>query len=139
MEPNRPKVGIGVMIFKDGKILLGKRTHSHGAGQHAFPGGHLEYMESFEACAKRETLEETGMQIKNIRFLRLVNLKEYAPKHYVHISIVADWESGEPEIKEPEKIASWNWYDTEKLPQPLFSTVQNDLEALKTGKNFSDA
>ena len=139
METNRPKVGIGVMIFKDGKILLGRRTDSHGVGQHAFPGGHLEYMESFEACAKRETLEEAGIEIENVRFLRLVNLKEYAPKHYVHISLIANWKSGEPEVKEPEKLESWNWYDTDKLPQPLFSTVLKDLEAIKTGRNFWDA
>lgn len=50
-----PKVGIGVMIFKDGKVLLGKRKGSHGDGEYSFPGGHLNYMESFEDCAQRET------------------------------------------------------------------------------------
>ena len=44
----RPKVGVGVMVFKDGKILLAKRKGSHGAGEYAFPGGHLEFGESFE-------------------------------------------------------------------------------------------
>ncbi len=62
----KPKVGIGVMILKDGKVLLGKRKGSHGAGQYAFPGGHLEYMESFEDCARRETREECGIEIQNI-------------------------------------------------------------------------
>ena len=53
MDENKPKVGMGIMILKDGKILLGKRKNSHGSGEYAFPGGHLEYMESFEGCAKR--------------------------------------------------------------------------------------
>jgi len=35
MEENIPKVGVGVMIFKDGKILLGKRKGSHGAGEYS--------------------------------------------------------------------------------------------------------
>ncbi len=127
------------MIVKDGKVLLGKRKGSHGAGEYAWPGGHMEYMESFEACAKRETMEETGMSIHNIRFLRLMNLKEYSPKHYVDIGLVADWERGEPKIMEPEKIEGWDWYDMDDLPQPLFSTIPSYIEAYKTGKNFWDA
>lgn len=138
-QEQRPKVGIGVMIVKDGKVLLGKRKGSHGEGQYAWPGGNMEYMESFEECAKRETLEETGMHIHNIRFLRLMNLKQYAPKHYVDIGLVADWESGEPQIMEPEKTEGWDWYDIDELPQPLFSTIPSYIEAYKTGKNYWDA
>ena len=134
-----PMVGIGVIIMKDGKFLLGKRKGSHGEGQYAWPGGHLEYMESFEGCAKRETLEETGMEITNIRFLRLMNLKDYAPKHYVDIGLVADWKSGEPRAMEPEKTESWDWYELDKLPRPLFRTMETEIEALKTGRNFWDA
>lgn len=135
----RPKVGIGVMIIKDNKVLLGKRKGSHGEGEYAWPGGHMEYMESFEDCAKRETLEETGIQIHNVRFLRLMNLKTYAPKHYVDIGLIADWKSGEPEIMEPEKIEEWNWYDINELPEPLFSPIPSYIEAYKTGKNYWDA
>lgn len=138
-QEQRPKVGIGVMIIRNGKVLLGKRKSSHGAGEYAWPGGHMEYMESFEGCAKREVKEETGMEIDNVRFLRLLNLKEYAPKHYVDIGLIADWKSGEPEIMEPDKIDGWAWYEMDKLPEPLFSTVQTYFEALKTEKNFWDA
>jgi 8-oxo-dGTP diphosphatase len=135
----RPKVGIGIMIFKDNKVLLGKRKNSHGDGAYAWPGGHLEHMESFEDCAKREVLEETGMEIKNIRFLRLMNLKTYAPKHYVDIGLMADWKSGEPQILEPQKCEEWNWYNLDNLPQPLFDTIPSYIEAYKTGKNYFDA
>lgn len=135
----RPKVGVGVMIMKDGKVLLGKRKGSHGAGEYAWPGGHFEYMESFEQCAKRETVEETGMEIENIRFLRLLNLKVYAPKHYVDIGLIADWKSGEPKIMEPDKTEGWDWYDIDNLPGTLFSTIPTYIEAYKTGKNFWDA
>lgn len=56
-EQQRPKTGVGVMILKNGKVLLGKRKGSHGEGEFAFPGGHLEYMEGFADCARREVLE----------------------------------------------------------------------------------
>ena len=41
MEDLRPVVGIGVMILKDRNVLLGQRKGSHGAGDYAFPGGHI--------------------------------------------------------------------------------------------------
>ncbi|MDO8601840.1 MAG: NUDIX domain-containing protein [bacterium] len=138
-ENNRVKVGIGVMIIKDGKVLLGKRKGSHGGGEYAWPGGHMEYMESFADCARREVMEETGMTIKNIRFLRLMNLKDYAPKHYCDIGLLADWESGEPEIKEPDRIEGWGWYDMDDLPLPLFKTLPSYFEAYRGGKNYFDA
>src|SRR5712692_1149689 len=88
------RVGVGVMILKNGKVLLGLRNGSHGAGEWAFPGGHFEYMETFEDCATRETLEECGVEIQNIRFQLLANLRQYRPKHYVHVGLIADWKSG---------------------------------------------
>ena len=135
----RPKVGIGVMVVKDGKVLMGKRKSSHGAGEWAWPGGHLEYMESFEECSRREVREETGMEIQNIRFLRLLNLKAYAPKHYVDIGIAAEWKSGEPQVLEPHKCEEWRWFDIDALPSPRFYACDFTVEAYKTGKNFFDA
>jgi 8-oxo-dGTP diphosphatase len=125
------KIGVGVMIFKNGKVLLTRRKGSHGNGEYAFPGGHLEYMESFEDCARRETLEECGIKIKNIRFLFLTNLKQYAPKHYVHVGLIADWASGQPKIMEPEKAEEWKWYSLNKLPKPLFHAVKMSFDAHK--------
>jgi 8-oxo-dGTP diphosphatase len=131
-----PQVGIGVMILKDGKVLMGKRKTSHGTGQYAFPGGHLEYMESFEDCARRETKEECGIEITNLRFLFLSNLRNYPPKHYAHIHFVADWENGEPIVLEPEKCESWDWYPLDALPEPKFATCPLAFEAYRTGKNY---
>jgi 8-oxo-dGTP diphosphatase len=138
MEEQKPKVGLGVMIFKDKKVLLGKRKGSHGAGEYAWPGGHLEFGESFEACAKREVEEETGMEITNVCFLRLMNLKRYTGKHYVDIGLIADWKSGEPKLMEPDKCEGWGWYDIDNLPKPLFEPVTSYIEAYKTGKNYFD-
>jgi 8-oxo-dGTP diphosphatase len=117
------RVGIGVMILKGGNVLLGLRTGSHGAGEWAFPGGHLEYMESFEDCAKRETREECGLEIQNIRFQLLANLRQYEPKHYVHVGLIADWKSGEPIVLEREKCREWKWYGINELPELLSLAV----------------
>jgi 8-oxo-dGTP diphosphatase len=134
----KPKVGLGVMIIKDNKVLLGKRKGSHGGGEYSWPGGHLEYMESFFDCAKREISEECGIEIENLRFLKLSNLKDYSPKHYVDIGFIADWKSGEPKVLEPEKCESWGWYDIDNLPQPLFKGLNKYIESYKTNKVFWD-
>ncbi len=135
---NKTKVGVGVMILKDGKVLFGRREGSHGAHQYAFPGGHLEYMESFTETAKREVMEECGIEISNIQFQFLMNLKTYAPKHYVHIGLIADWASGEPKNLEPEKCDGWDWYDVDNLPGELFEACKYAIEAYKTDKNYFD-
>ena len=134
----QPRVGVGVMILKDDKVLLGMRKGSHGAGELAFPGGHLEYMESFEDCARRETLEECGIEIDNIRFQFVANLQRYKPKHYAHIGLVADWKSGDPKVLEPEKCDGWDWYDIDKIPEGSFGTTALGIEAYKTGRNYYD-
>ena len=76
-ERSKIKACVGVMIFKDGKVLLGKRKGSHGSGEYSFPGGHLEFGESFEECVIRETLEETSVKIKNIKFQCLSNIYKH--------------------------------------------------------------
>lgn len=138
MAEQKPMVGIGVMIFKGGKILFAKRKGSHGEGEFSFPGGHLEYMESFEECACRETKEECGINIKNIKFQFLANVDKYAPKHYVHVGLVAEWESGDPEILEPEKSESWGWYGMDELPEPMFEMCKLSIDSYKSKKIYYD-
>jgi 8-oxo-dGTP diphosphatase len=138
MEQRQPKVGVGVMIVKNGFVLLGKRRGSHGEGEYAFPGGHLEYMESFEHCARRETLEECGVEIEHTRFQFLANVSTYAPHHYVHIGLLADWKSGTPEVLEPEASGPWEWHDLDHLPHPLFEMCRLAVDSYKTGRNYYD-
>jgi ADP-ribose pyrophosphatase YjhB (NUDIX family) len=50
------------------------------------PGGHLEHGESWEECARREILEETGLVVRDVRFLTATNDVFAAEgKHYVTI------------------------------------------------------
>ena len=57
-EEKRPYIGVAVIVVREGRVLLGKRKNAHGAGTWQFPGGHLEYGESIEDCARRELFEE---------------------------------------------------------------------------------
>ena len=50
----RPYVGLGVLVLRDDKVLIGQRLNSLGAGEYALPGGHLEFGEELEECAARE-------------------------------------------------------------------------------------
>lgn len=117
----RPKVGLGVLIRRENKILLGKRKNAHGEGSWCAPGGHLEGGESFEECVRRETEEEVGISIKNVRFAAVTNdIFTEESKHYVTIFMVADFEDGEVTLKEPDKCEKWEWFEWNKLPEPLF-------------------
>jgi 8-oxo-dGTP diphosphatase len=124
----RPLIGIGVIICRDGKVLLGKRRNAHGAGAWCCPGGHLEYGESFAACARREVKEETGLDIENIRPGTFTNdLFRDARKHYVTLFMLADCPRGTPRVCEPDKCETWGWFSENTLPRPLFLPLQNLL------------
>lgn len=58
------KVGVGVLVVKGNKVLLGKRKNAHGADEYGGPGGHLEYGETIEQTALREIGEECGIKSK---------------------------------------------------------------------------
>ena len=134
LPTTRPLVGVGVTILRDHTVLLGKRRGSHGAGEYSTPGGHLDHLESFADCARRETREECGLEIGRIRFQFVANVTAYAPKHYVHIGVLADWVSGEPRLEEAAKCEGWAWYPIEAPPEPLFEMTRLALVALRDGR-----
>jgi 8-oxo-dGTP diphosphatase len=124
-----PRIGIEVLVLKSGRFLLLKRTGSHGEGTWCPPGGHLEFQESPEDCARREVREEAGIRIKNIRFAAVTNdIFSKEDKHYITIHMLADYESGEPGVMEKGKAKEIGWFEWEKLPQPLFLPMQNLLK-----------
>lgn len=69
------------------------RKGSHGTGTYALPGGHLEFSETFGACAIRETLEETGLSVTNTKVAWVENSvwgEGDAEQHYVTVFVEAD-------------------------------------------------
>jgi 8-oxo-dGTP diphosphatase len=119
-----PLLGVGVLIFRDGKLLLGRRRGAHGAGSWAPPGGHLEPGESVEECARREAREETGLEIENVRPAPWTHDRFPAEgKEYVTLFVTADAPGGEPGLREPDKCAGWEWHAWQALPAPLFAPL----------------
>jgi 8-oxo-dGTP diphosphatase len=136
MEKKFVRVGVGVMILRDSKVLLGKRKGSHGAGEWSFPGGHLEFNESLEDCAKREVAEETGIKIKNIRKLCFTNdIFKKEGRHYITCFLRADFKTGKVKLLEPDKCEEWDWFNLNKLPKPIFLPIRNLVKECLNGKN----
>jgi len=129
MEKDRPKIGVGAIIKKGDKILFGKRKNAHGDGTWSFPGGHLEFGESIEDCAKRETEEETGLIINNFKkTIFTEDVFEKENKHYITLYAIAEIYEGEPIVAEPEKCEGWGWFSWDNPPQPLFIPIENLLK-----------
>ncbi|MFN0125029.1 MAG: nucleotide triphosphate diphosphatase NUDT15 [Blastocatellia bacterium] len=124
---------MGVLVMRGGKILLGRRKGSHGAGLYAAPGGHIESGESFEAAARREVFEETGLTIKDIRLLSVGNYLFEGERHYIDVDFVCEAPEGQPQLREPEKCDGWAWYDPDQLPAPLFIVTERMIASLATG------
>lgn len=130
LENQYPRVGIGVLIIFKNRVLLGKRKSAHGTNTWAPPGGHLEFGETFEECARRETLEETGLLLADIYFAGVTNdIFMETNKHYVTIFMSGKYCGGVPRVCEPDKCFEWQWFFTSALPENLFLPLKNLLES----------
>jgi 8-oxo-dGTP diphosphatase len=122
----RPMVGVAALVTRGDRVLLLRRQGSHGAGSWACPGGHLEFGETPEQCGIRETLEEVGLVIDQLRFKAITN-DLFAPegKHYITIWMEGECESGEPTITAPGEVSELGWFAWDGLPEPLFLPLAN--------------
>jgi len=127
-----PGVGVDVYIRKNGKVLLGLRKSSYGAGEWCAPGGKMELKESPEEAVVREAEEECGVGFKNLRFINITNDIHDIGTHFLTVNFVADWDRGEPQLKEPDKFEKWEWFSWDNLPEPLFLSTRNFIH---TGYN----
>lgn len=136
---DKPKVGVGfgVIILKDGKVLLGKRHEDpekassllHSAGTWTMPGGKLHFGESLNEGACREVLEETGIKI-NKDDLKLISLTNdiVETAHFITVGFLCEDFEGEPQVLEPDEITEWKWFDLNELPSPLFLPSEKVLK-----------
>ena len=114
-----------MLVARDGRLLLGERLGSHGAGTWAPPGGHLEYGENPDACARRELIEETGLTAgAMLPAAYTSDVFEAEGLHYVTLFVVASDVVGEPTVREPAKCARWAWFPWTTLPTPLFAPLR---------------
>lgn len=124
---NRPGIGVGVIIVRDGLLLLRRRAGVHAKGTWSFPGGHLENGETPEVCAVRETLEETGLNVGSARVVALTNDIFREQKHYVTVWLKAE-DVAEGDITlDPTEATEFGWFPLDALPSPLFPSLTNLL------------
>lgn len=109
--PPRPLVGVGAMVWKGDHFLLIRRGHPPRQGSWTLPGGRQELGESVEQAAVRETLEETGVEIRVLDLLAVVDLIDDAdadPRyHYTVIDLEAEWLAGEPVAGDDADAVLW--------------------------------
>lgn len=118
------QVGVGVIIVRDGRVLLGERAGSHGAGTWALPGGHLEFGETVADCARREVLEETGLVLHGVAPAPYTSdVFATEGRHYVTLFVTVQ-ATGAPMVLEPAKCLGWAWFRWTALPRPLFPPLQ---------------
>ena len=129
------KVGIGVMIIKDNRILLGHRiTDGKDTGgifepdSWCLPGGKQEYDETIFECAIREVKEETNLNVWNLEVFSAVD--DIQPqKHFVTIQMVTKDYNGHIEIMEPDKQDEWKWFSLQDLPEKIYSPSKKIIDA----------
>ena len=63
-ESDFPVVGVGVAVIDSGRLLLVKRGRDPGKGLWAVPGGKVRRGEAMTEAARREVLEETGLEVE---------------------------------------------------------------------------
>ena len=134
-EESRPLVGVGVIIIRDGKILLAERKGSHGENTWASAGGHLEFGETLEECARRETFEEFGIHLQRMTFLCVSNIVAY-DRHYIDVEFLGDLSMQIPKIQEQDSFANLQWFSLSELPSPLFEPVRIAIDSLLTGQSY---
>jgi 8-oxo-dGTP diphosphatase len=126
--PRRPQIGVACLVTRDGKYLLLRRRGSHGHGSWCPPGGHLDWGENVETCAAREVREETGLTVRDIRFLGITNdVFETEDRHYVTLWTTAEAPEGEPSVAAPHEMDEIGWFAPDDLPAPLFLSLRNLL------------
>jgi ADP-ribose pyrophosphatase YjhB (NUDIX family) len=130
VEPVDEQIGVGAVVVRGDRVLLGRRLSAHGRGTWAFPGGKPAPGEAPVATAIRELREETGLVAHggHVDAETLDGFPESRLLFRTHL-VVLDEVRGEPRPREPDKTAVWRWYDWQRLPQPLFRPVASLVAA----------
>jgi 8-oxo-dGTP diphosphatase len=111
--PRNPVLAVAAVIWNDRReVLLIRRTKEPRKGQWSLPGGKVEFGESIEDAARREVLEETGLEVA---LLGLAGVAETildasvgaADVHFVLIDYSARVVSGEAKAASDAADATW--------------------------------
>ncbi len=129
---NAARVGVGVMILRDGHVLMGRRMSGQRPGWWGWIGGKLEFGETLQDCARREAREEAGVEVTNLRLLCISSII-VEDQHWVDVEFLGDIAAGEPYAAAPDELTEWSWYSLEALPGPIFEPAALALRSYRTG------
>ena len=100
-----------VAIRRDDSILLAQHTrHRHGV--HTVLAGFVEVGETLEQAVAREVMEESGIKVKNLRY---VTSQPWPFPQSLMTAFMAEYDSGEIVI-DPKELLEANWYRYDDLP-----------------------
>ena len=129
-------VAVGALLINDKEeVLLLKRSQQarNYRGHWEAPGGSVDFNETLEQAAKREVMEEIGIEVDIVRQLPAAD--EIIPEekqHWVSIPfLVKSRSKQEPKILEPEKADDMQWFSLDNLPTPMSPVTQGDIEKYK--------
>ncbi|KAH3763656.1 DNA mismatch repair protein MutT [Pelomyxa schiedti] len=105
-------------------VLMGVRRSKKSDGTWQVPGGGLMFGETFEQCAVRETVEETGMHVGNVELVYAFNdIHLEVRKQFIDMYVTADAGTEEPSNPEPTKCDGWMWIPVNKIPRNTFPSI----------------
>jgi 8-oxo-dGTP diphosphatase len=96
-----PKLGVGVLAERDGKIAMGLRRYK-GGNIWSLPGGKVDPFESVLRCGQRELAEETGLVVDELQvFIVYEFIEQEENYHFISFGVVSHSNSGERTNLEP--------------------------------------
>ncbi len=105
---------VGGIIWRDGKILLGKRASDRTFYPNVWDiiGGHCGAGETLEQALARELKEEIGVTPTGFKHIRVLNYAPTSPsdEYELHIYIVTDW-LGSPSNLSPREHSLLAWFE----------------------------
>src|SRR3989344_1294781 len=126
-------VAVGAMIFNEkGGLFLSKRSQNckNEKGCWEVPGGNVRFGEKLADAAKREMMEEYGVEIEILtQFPAADHIIQDEKQHWVPTTFLAKIPHGQtPEIKEKDKCDAIGFFPLDHLPSPLSLITQIDLD-----------
>jgi 8-oxo-dGTP diphosphatase len=111
LYPARPILAASVAVFREGRVLVGRRARAPLAGRFSLPGGVVEVGETLIEAALRELFEEVGVEAEIIGFNRhvepIVRENGRVRAHYVIASFVGRWTRGEARVSKEIDAVAW--------------------------------
>jgi ADP-ribose pyrophosphatase YjhB (NUDIX family) len=121
-----PKVGAGVLIAKDGKILLVRRSVEPELGKWTLPAGFVEGDEDPRATASRECLEETGLVVRIGELLDVIHGREHSGGASIVIIYTGKVVGGE--LAPSDDADAAKYFAPSELPPLAFEATRRAIE-----------